>query len=216
MPFRRSTRVGLLAGLFVPVVYFGVQFWRGAAVPGYSFRRDAASDLGAAGVPGAAWFNVAAIASGVAAVLAAAAWWDALRSWRVGRLGRGVVCAALTSIGAASIAAGWFPLPDDRHGGGPVGVGLFALPFLLVFAIARRSAPSWVRVYAVANAALFVVAALMFSGATWLDPTADEGVMQRVLACSVFVPIGVVSMAALVDDGRRERRSPMERPVAET
>ncbi len=37
----------------------------------------------------------------------------------------------------------------------------------------------------------------MFSGATWLDPQMDEGVMQRLLACSVFVPIGVVSVAAL-------------------
>ena len=216
MPFRRSTRVGLRAGVLVPVVYFGVQLWRGAAVDGYSFRSDAASDLGAAGVPGAVWFNVAAIASGIAAVLAAVAWWDALRRWGVGRLGRGFLSAALMSIGAASIAAGWFPLPDDRHGGGPLGIGLFALPFLLVFAIARRSAPGWVRVYVVANAALFVVAALMFSGATWLDPTADEGVMQRVLACSVFVPIGVVSIAALADDRRRHGRSRTERVVAET
>lgn len=216
VPFHRSTRLGLPAGVLVPVIYFGVQLWRAPAVPGYSFRRDAASDLGAAGVPGAIWFNVAAIATGIAAALAAVAWWDALRMWGVGRLGRGFVCAALTSIGAASIAAGWFPLPDDRHGGGPVGVGLFALPFVLVVVIARRPAPRWVRVYVVANAALFVVAALMFSGATWLDPAGNEGVMQRVLACSVFVPIGVVSMAALVDDRRRGGRSHPGRAVAGT
>lgn len=216
MPFRRSTQRGLWAGALVPVIYFGVQLWRAPAVPGYSVRRDAASDLGAVGVPGAIWFNVAAITSGIAAVLAAVAWWDAMRAWGVGRLGRGLLCAALTSIGAASIAAGWFPLPDDRHGGGPVGVGLFALPALLALTLSRRSAPSRVRVYVVANAALFVVAALMFSGATWLDPTGDEGVMQRVLACSVFVPIGVVSLAALADDRRRERRSRTERPLVST
>ncbi|MCX6522971.1 MAG: DUF998 domain-containing protein [Actinobacteria bacterium] len=216
MPFRRSTRLGLWAGVLVPVIYFGVQLWRAPAVPGYSFRRDAASDLGAAGVPGAVWFNVAAVASGIAAVLAAVAWWDAPRAWGVGRLGRGFVCGALTSIGAASIAAGWFPLPDDRHGGGPVGIGLFALPILLVFAIARRSAPGWVRVYVVANAALFVVAALMFSGATWLDPTVDEGVMQRVLACSVFVPIGVLSAAALAAGRRRDGRRRPGRQVTAT
>lgn len=189
--------------MLVPVIYFGVQLWRAPTVDGYRFRRNAASDLGAAGVPGAIWFNVAAIATGIAAVLAAVAWWDSLRVWGVGRLGRGFLCAALTSIGAASIAAGWFPLPDDRHGGGPLGIGLFALPCLLVLAIVRRPAPRWVRVYVVANVGLFVLAASMFSGATWLDPTGDEGVMQRVLACSVFLPIGVVSAASLGEEWRR-------------
>lgn len=197
MALRLSTRLGLWAGTVVPVLYFGVQLWRAPAVPGYSFRRDAASDLGADGVPGALWFNLVAIACGGAAVLAAVGWWDALRAWGVGRLGRGLLCAAVTSIGAASIAAGWFPLPDDRHGGGAVGVGLFALPTLLVLVLVRGPTPRWLRVYVVADLALFLAAALMFSGATWLEPTANEGALQRLLACSVFVPIGVVSMAVL-------------------
>lgn len=53
----------------------------------------------------------------------------------------------------------------------------------------------------------------MFSGATRLDPQMDEGVMQRLLACSVFVPIGVVSVAALrsrttIAPGRRATTAP--------
>jgi hypothetical protein len=63
-----------------------------------------------------------------------------------------------------------------------------------------------VRVYVVANLGLFVLAASMFSGATWLDPTGDDGVMQRVLACSVFLPIGVVSAASLGEEWRRGAR----------
>ena len=216
MLFRKSTRLGLWAGALVPVLYFGVQLWRAPAVPGYSIRRNAASDLGAEGVPGAMWFNVAAIATGIGAIVAAVAWWDAIGRWGIGRLGRGLLCAALTSIGAASIAAGWFPLPDDRHGGGPVGIGLFALPLLLALVLTRSSTPRPVRAYVVVNLALFVVAALMFSGATWLDPTHDEGIMQRLLACSVFVPIGVVSMAALRDGRPSTARSRPERPVSAT
>ena len=53
------------------------------------------------------------------------------------------------------------------------------------------------RRYAVANLLLFVLAALLFSGTTGVDPTVNEGVLQRILSFAVFPPIAVVSAAAL-------------------
>ena len=73
----------------------------------------------------------------------------------------------------------------------------FALPLLLVLATLRSQVVIWLRRYAVANLLLFVVAALLLSGATGVDPTANEGVLQRVLALAVFPPVAVVSVAAL-------------------
>lgn len=201
MRSRNITSTMLWAGVVVPVLYFGAQLVRGPFVEGYSFRRNAASDLGAAGVPGASWFNALAIASGVAAIVASFGWWHALDDWAVGRVRRSLLCLALVSIGLASVSAGVFPLPDERHGGGALGAGLFALPLLLVLGFMRSQVVRWLRRYAVANLLLFILAALLFSGATGVDPTANEGVMQRILALSVFPPIGVVSAAAL--RGRR-------------
>jgi len=40
----------LWPGVLVPALYFGAQLVRGPFVEGYSFRRNAASDLGAVGV----------------------------------------------------------------------------------------------------------------------------------------------------------------------
>lgn len=187
----------LWSGVLVPAIYFGAQLVRGPFVEGYSFRRNAASDLGAVGVPGASWFNMMAIASGLAAIVASFGWWYSLDRWAVGRIRRSLLCVALVSIGLASIAAGAFPLPDERHGGGLLGAGLFALPLLLVLATVRSQVTTWIRWYAVANLLLFVLAALLFSGATGVDPTANEGVLQRILALAVFPPIAVVSAAAL-------------------
>lgn len=106
----------------------------------------------------------------------------------------------------ASIAAGAFPLPDERHGGGAHGAGLFALPLLLAVAAARSHAVTWIRAYAVGNLLLFVVVALLFSGATGIDPAANEGALQRLLALAVFLPIAVVSAAALRDHRPGTRR----------
>ncbi len=197
MALDRPSRLALISGASVPVLYFGAQLVRGPFVDGYSFRRNAASDLGADGVPGAVRFNALAIASGVAAIVGAIGWWRALAPWHLRRGVRPVLTAAVISVGVASVAAGVFPLPDDRHGGGALGIGLFAFPALFVIATLRTGSPRWVARYAIVNLALFGAAALMFSGATSLDPQMDEGIMQRVLACSVFVPIGVVSVAAL-------------------
>lgn len=201
MRSRYLTSTMLWSGVLVPVLYFGAQLVRGPFVEGYSFRHNAASDLGAVGVPGASWFNAMAVASGLAAIAASFGWWHALDDWAVGGIRRSLLCLALISIGLASIAAGAFPLPDERHGGGALGAGLFALPLLLVLATVRSQVAPWLRRYAVANLLLFVLAALLFSGATGVDPTVNEGVLQRVLALSVFPPIGVVSAAAL--RGRR-------------
>lgn len=198
---RHATSTMLWCGVLVPVLYFGAQLVRGPFVEGYSFRRNAASDLGAVGVPGASWFNALAIASGVAAIVASFGWWHVLAHWAVGWIRRSLLCLALVSIGVASIAAGAFPLPDERHGGGALGAGLFALPVLLVVVTVRSRAATWMRRYAAANLLLFVLAALLFSGATGVDPTVNEGALQRILALAVFPPIAVVSMAAL-----RERR----------
>ncbi len=187
----------LWSGVLVPALYFGAQLVRGPFVEGYSFRHNAASDLGAVGVPGASWFNAMAIASGLAAIVASIGWWHALDRWAIGWIRRSLLCLALVSIGVASIAAGAFPLPDERHGGGALGAGLFALPLLLVLATMRSQVGTWVRRYAVANLLLFVLAALLFSGATGVDPTVNEGVLQRVLALAVFPPIAVVSAAAI-------------------
>jgi hypothetical membrane protein len=174
------------------MLYFGTQLIVGGVTPGYSFRRQTASDLGAGGTVAATMFNGGAILTGLAAFAAAYGIMRAARRTRLATVLASVMALAVVSTGAAAIAAGVFPLPDSRHGGGAIGAGMFLIPFLAAFMLWPTG--SWrLRGYAMANIALFIGCGLALSGTTPIDLQANEGAVQRLLAVTVFGAIGVVS-----------------------
>ncbi len=185
----------LRAGVAVPVLYFGTQLTIGAITPGYSFRRQAASDLGAGDGFTATLFNGGAILTGLAALAAALGLVLAARHIRFPRVASWALAVAIVSTGAAAIAAGVFPLPDSRHGGGAIGAGMFLLPFLAAVVLWSTTSAR-LRGYALINIALFIACGVVLSGGTSIDQQANEGAVQRLLALTVFGAIGVVSAVA--------------------
>jgi Protein of unknown function (DUF998) len=115
-----------------------------------------------------------------------------------GRLGLHPALAWPTSIalaiaGVASFWAGYYPLPDPRHGGHPAFlVALLALPVLLAGAL-WRVGPVAVRAYFLANLLLLAVMAPIMSGMSGLDTHTYRGLFQRLFALTVFPPIGVAA-----------------------
>ena len=186
----------LRAGVGVPVLYFGTQLIIGATTSGYSFRRQAASDLGASGAVSATLFNAGAILTGLAAVAAAGGLVLSARRAPLSRVAMWVMAAAIVSTGAAAIAAGVFPLPDSRHGGGPIGAGVFLVPFAAALVLGSAGSRR-LRGYALGNIAVFIACGVALGGATPIDQHANEGALQRVLALTVFGAIGVVAAVAL-------------------
>jgi hypothetical membrane protein len=176
-----------VAGATTPILYFGVQIAIGLATDGYSFLHDTASELGQRGAPHPTLFSIGAILTGVAAIAAAV---GIVLAEQPGP-GRRVLCLlALTSTGVGSIAAGVYPMPDSRHGGGPLGAGLFLLPFVLL-AVTWPVAGCSTRAVLIVGVMWFVAAGFVMSGATPIDQNVYEGICQRFLAVPLFFGIGV-------------------------
>ncbi|WP_088285754.1 DUF998 domain-containing protein [Kineosporia sp. A_224] len=187
---RRFDRAALTLGLGVPVLYFLTQGVIGVLTPGYSFRQQAASDLGVGDSARALVFNLGAVSTGVLAAVAAYGFAAAPRWSPVPAVRARLTALAVASTGAAAIAAGVFPLPDPRHGGGPIGAGMFVIPLLMATLLWRVASP-WARAYLVLNLALFAGCAAMLSGSTPVDQVANGGLLQRLLAVTVFGAIGI-------------------------
>jgi hypothetical membrane protein len=202
--------VALRLGIAVPIVYFGVQLLAAPFYPGYSFLARDASTLGSPGSSVPAIFNIGALITGVCGVVASAGFLIALRQLHV----RPVV-AWLTAIGVAcgglgAINAGLFPLPDHRHIDGllaQIGLGLLLVPIVMPIAIWRLPRAEGLRRYSIVNALVLLALVPIMSGLIQRAEMAAgleipgyqfvldqcQGLLQRVAAATVFVPIGVVA-----------------------
>ena len=204
----RTTSVLLALGVTVPILYFGMQLAAAPFCADYSFMRRDASTLGSAECSRPWIFNGGSFLLGVIMIAASAGFWQALV-----RLGVRQWLAAATAItiatgGLGSINAALFPLPDPRHTGGVVALvasGLFLAPLALTAAVWRLADLRSLRAYLIANLALMAALVPILSGliqrlamhANVQLPRYQEflntsqGLLQRVAAAAVFLPIGV-------------------------
>ena len=203
----RLQLASLGCGIAFPVVYFGVQLIAAPFYPGYSFFTDDASTLGSDGSRFPALFNVASMLQGVLLLLAAPAVTIRLRR-RSPRL-VWVVLFSFVAGAAACFNAGLYPLPDERHVSGALagfGSCFFLLPLVLPFLFRSDPASRRFRTYAWANLAVMVSMVPIVSGliqrvaGAWSVelPRYQEflnnnvGVIQRVTAAVIIVPVGVL------------------------
>lgn len=187
----------LWAGVLVAIVYFGVQPVAAQFYPGYDFVTQVASELGSSRSQQPWILNTGAILSGVLALIAAMAFPSVLRRWNTFAPIRWATTVAMISLGAAGIWAGSFPLPDPRHNPGLLGAGAFLLPILFAIAIWRRAGVGPLKVYLLVNAALFLMLIPVMSGWSGIDISGVRGAMQRIAAAVLYLPVSIVSGAAL-------------------
>ncbi|WP_019586679.1 DUF998 domain-containing protein [Deinococcus apachensis] len=182
-----------VAGLLVPVLYFGSQVLAAPSFPGFDFLRTTASDLGSdhSNVPGIA--NTGALL-GALVTIVTAAWFALQLSRRVPVVLVALVTLALALTGAMNFWAWLHPLPDPLHGRNPFTVASLILPVLLPLATWRLLSRG-VRVYLLINLAGYLVLFAMFTG-LYPGPTQTyPGLMQRLLAVTTFVPVAVLAVA---------------------
>lgn len=181
----------LRAAVGIPFIYYGMQAVGAAFFPGYSFVRDVASLLGSDRAGHAVIFNAGIMTLGVLTLAASGAFVRAMLC-----AGTRPVLAALTGAvlavgGVQSLWAGWFPMPDPRHGGHPVFmVAMLLLPLLIGASLWRRAGRG-LRVYLVANLVLLAAMVPIMSGLIATDRAAYAGLFQRVFTLAIFPPIGV-------------------------
>jgi len=192
-----TVRRALQAGIAVPFLYYGTQLLAALFYPHYSFLTQTASMLGSdlARYP---WiFNSGAFVVGVATLFASYGFLRALRQAGARTVLAWLCCIAIAINGMVAIKAGYFPLPDPRHGSGPLMIGILALPALLAAALwqhRRANAPACALVaYLVATNFLIVAMIPVMSGMTGLDTRDVTGALQRVATLTIYPPVGVTA-----------------------
>lgn len=207
---KRTTDALLTLGVIVPIFYFGMQLAAAPFCAHYSFMRRDASTLGSAECTQPWIFNGGSFVLGVIMIAASAGFWKALRGLGVSRWFAAATAIAIAAGGIGSINAGLFPLPDARHTDSAlslVGLGLFLLPFALVAVVWRLTGARLLRIYLFANLAVMASLIPITSGliqrwavhANVQLPRFQEflnnsqGLLQRVAAIVVMLPIGITA-----------------------
>jgi hypothetical protein len=185
------------------MLYYGMQAAAAPFVPGFSLATTTASELGAPGSPVASAFNAGVRLMAIAALLASAGTFGALRRMGHGALPSIGVALLLASLGLQTLHAGLYPMPDPRHAG-----PAFLLPGVLLLPLAgtwlswRHRAPVAMRAAMLGSVLLLVLMVPVMSGAVGIDTTAWRGALQRVLSLTVFPAFGLLCALLLSRLGR--------------
>jgi hypothetical membrane protein len=193
----RAATIALWCGVLVPILYFGAQLAAVQFYPGYNFLTQSASELGSDRSTAPMVLNTGAILTGVCTLIAALGFPSALRRTNCPRFLAVATALAMLSMGAGAIWAGVFSLPDPRHNPRMLGAGAFLLPLLFAAAVVKRPKATQLKVYLFANVALFVLLIPVMSGATAIDLARYRGLLQRIAAAVLYVPVGVVAASLL-------------------
>ena len=181
------------SGIMVPVLYFGTQLLAAPFFPGYSFLSMAASLLGSDLALYPAIFNTGAIITGIATIIASVGFLLALQHFGTNPFLTWLTSVAVLLNGVGSLWAGFFPLPDPRHGSNPFTVGIFLFPILLTFTLWKRSDARPIKTYLIITNFVFIALIPIMSGVTGIHTQGYQGLLQRIVALVFFVPISVGS-----------------------
>ncbi len=206
-------RSSLACAVAVPLAYFGAQVLGAAFYPGFSVLRDVASLLGSSSSSAPAVFNTAVYGVALVSLLAAPGLFAGVRAGLLPQLNTAkgmqgtarwrivaatvialLAAACVLSFGLASAWAATYPLPDPRHNPGPLGVGMFAAPFVALLCavhLPRARALRWACVACVLG---FGAVAAVYSGQIEIDRAAYNGLLQRAGALVMLAPLALVAL----------------------
>jgi hypothetical membrane protein len=189
------TLAALGLGMSVPFLYYGIQVVAAPYFPEYSFMSQAASLLGSDRSTRPSIFNAGVIATGIATLFAALGFFHALRRLGASPILTWATSIALVGTAIASVWAGYFPLPDPRHGGHPALLfAMILLPFLLTATLWKERNARLLKAYLIATILLLIIMIPIMSGISGVNTRSYSGLLQRIFAFTVFPPIAVCSV----------------------
>lgn len=186
-------RALLLAGILIPVVYFGLLIIAPLLYPGYSYVTRYASELGSTDALYPAVFNTGIMLCGLAGLLASFGFFHAVR-----RLGGNTLLAALTGLtlflfGIATFMGGRFPMPDERHGAYGLGLAFQLAPLFLALALWRLPELRGFCIFLLVIFAVMTFFIAVMMGVGGLVTRANVGLWQRGNALAGFPWIGIAA-----------------------
>ena len=189
----RFVKMSLIAGMAVPVLYFGTLLLSALFYPGYSHVSQYASELGSAAAPYPYVFNTGIILAGLSSILAGLGLFLVLR-WQTGApLLPALFGLCLVLFGVSFVMGGAFPMPDERHGGYGLGLGIHVAPLLLALALWKDKALRTLNQYLSVTALLMLALFAIMMGVGGLVTRANVGIWQRTYVLFMLPWIGVAS-----------------------
>lgn len=187
----RLEKTLLNAGIAVPLIYFGNLILTPLFYPGYDHVTQYASELGGPDAPRPYIFNTAILLLGVAGLLAAPGFFLGLRRLTGRKVLPTLLGLILLLFGVSMVMGGLFPMPDERHGGFGLGMGVHLGPLFLALALRGRENLRGLRLYLLVTTVLMIGFFSVMMGVGGLVTRANVGVFQRVYALNLFPWIGV-------------------------
>jgi hypothetical protein len=178
--------IALQMGIMVPFFYFGTQIIAAFFYPDYSFLKMPASLLGSDLAHYPLIFNMGAMITGIATLIASLGFLYAFKRIRVNPILAWIASIALALNGVASLWAGFFAMPDPRHGSNPFTLGIFVFPILLLAALWTQPDARKIKAYLIVTNLLFLMLIPIMSGMAGLDTRAYQGLLQRMAALIFF------------------------------
>jgi glucans biosynthesis protein C len=191
----RLERVSLLAGIAVPILYYGNLLFSSLLYPGYSHVTQYASELGGPDARFPAVFNTGVVLIGIAGIASGLGFFLALRRLTGQRLLAALAGLSAGLFGVAMVMGGLFPMPDPRHGGYGLGLGLHLTPLFIVLALRKRRDLRTLSLFLVASLLVMIGLFAVMMGVGSLVTRANVGLFQRVYSLATFPWIGVASYA---------------------
>lgn len=173
-------KVSLAAIIAVPLLYYFALLVGAATYPGYSHVTRYASELGAAEAPYPGLFNYSIIVMGLCAILGAFGLGGTLRDLSGKRIWANAAGLALAIWGVSMVMGGWFPMPDDRHGGFGLGLAGPLVPLFVMLALNPVPRSSGIRIFLAIIFVGSVVLLAIMMGIGGLVTRANVGIWQRI------------------------------------
>src|SRR5688572_4356796 len=189
----RRHRLLLAAGVAVPVVYYANLLVCSMLYPGYDHARQWVSELGSASARYPGLFNGVLVLLGLLGAAAGPGLGWALRRHGAGRVFSVLVALLVAGFGVAMVMGGAFPMPDPRHNGYGLAIGLLLVPPLMAWGMRRRPELRGLRIFLLANWVAMVVLFAILMGVGELVTRANVGLWQRAFSLTMFPWLGIAA-----------------------
>lgn len=195
--------------VLVPVFYYVALIGGSLTWPGYSHVTQYASELGSAAAPYPNLFNYNIVAGGIAAIAGGLGLFLALRQLSGRTVLPFLAGLTLTLWGAGMVMGGWFPMPDDRHGGYGLTIAGQLTPLFVLLSLRGGANTGALRALC---AVIFVVSGTLFAimmGVGGLVTYDNVGLWQRAnsfFGIAWLAALGLLLLARLPREAAVERR----------
>ena len=191
----RLEKCFLLAGIALPLLYFGNLLISALFYPGYSHLSQYASELGGPVAPHPMIFNIGVMATGIVCIQAGIGLYLTVKRFGASGVLSLLLALCLVASGISFVMGGMFPMPDERHGGFGLGFAIHAAPFLLALALWKQKSLAALTYFLLVNGLISLMILAIMMGVGELVTRANVGLWQRLYALSIMPWIGVASYA---------------------